>query len=203
MNESLPNDVVSEFGVSDVVRDEVLLLFCIKVVAPSLLLDVRWSKGGDVGIGDDTTVDIGSTNFPSAINFNIACGILNPYSFCNIISLCLKCISKHLFFFDLICCLTLALEVSLYPHLPQYALVFLLLLFGKQRATISSPFVGLLLILLCILIICILRSRSNLDALTLPLIHLLALKCSRSVSSLIVKFFVLLTFVQINNQPVY
>ena len=173
----------------------VLLLFCIKVVAPSLLLDVRWSKGGDVGIGDDATVDMGSTNFPSDIDFNIACGILNPYSFCNIISLCLKCISKHLFFFDSICCLTLA-GVSLYPHLTQYALLNILLLFGKQIATISSPFVGLLLILLYILIICMLRSRSNLDALTLPLVHLLALKCSRSVSSLILKLvFVLLTFV--------
>jgi len=77
-----------------------------------------------------------------------------------------------------------------------YALLNILLLFGKQIATISSPFVGLLLILLYILIICILRSCSNLDALTLPLVHLLALKCSRSVSSLMLKLgFVLITFV--------
>jgi len=59
------------------------LLFCIKVVLSSLLLYARWSKGGDVGIGGDTAVDIGSTNFPSAIDINIACGILNPLHCCN------------------------------------------------------------------------------------------------------------------------
>ena len=69
------------------VRDVVLLLFGTEVALCSLLLLSRWSKGGDVGIGGDTAVDIGSANFPSAIDFNIACGILNPYSFCNIISI--------------------------------------------------------------------------------------------------------------------
>ena len=77
-NESgLPSTI--ELFCKDVgVRDVVLLLFGTEVALCSLLLLSRWSKGGDVGIGGDTTVDIGSTNFPSAINFNIACGILNP-----------------------------------------------------------------------------------------------------------------------------
>ena len=57
-----PNDVFSIQMLGNT-----LLLFGTEVALCSLLLLSRWSKGGDVGIGGDTTVDIGSTNFPSAI----------------------------------------------------------------------------------------------------------------------------------------